>query len=290
MQPLQLGFTTYSMPDADPFEVVPGLADIGYEAIEITASDGYTTSHENLDGNERRRLRDLLQEEGFTPPVVMDLVPVCSDGETRRKMLERVHRTCELVSDLHWGDGDPVFKSPIVGDQPEWEGNEERILQDLQEVADVAAEHGVTYATEVHVWTALDTVEKARWLLEHNGHPNLALNFDVSHFPRERFDVEEAIEVCAPHTVTTHVKDPEIADGEVRFRLPGETDFPYEWFLGCLLEAGYRGDVIAEVSAQLWREPDFDGWAAARTCYDNLIEPVAAANETFAEGSDEIST
>jgi sugar phosphate isomerase/epimerase len=290
MEPLRLGFTTYSMPDLDPFDVVPGLADIGYDAIEITASAGYATSHENLDAGERSRLRTLLQTEGFTPPVVMDLVPVCSTGETRRGMLDRVHRTCELVADLHWGDGDPVFKSPIVGDQPEWEGNEERILRDIQEVANVAAEHGVTYATEVHVRTALDTVEKVRWLLEHNDHPNLALNFDVSHFPREQFDVAEAIEVCGPHAVTTHVKDAELVDGDVRFRLPGETDFPYEWCFRRLLQTGYRGAIVAEVSAQLWRAPDFDGWAAARTCYENLEGPVAAANEAFADGSGDGST
>lgn len=290
MTQLDLGFTTYSMPDVDPFEVVTGLAEIGYDAIEITASEDYTTSHENLNADDRNRLRRLLQDEGFNPPVVMDLVPVCSAGETRRAMLERVHRTCELVSDLHWGDGNPVFKSPIVGEQPEWVGNEERILRDLQEVADVAAEHGVTYATEVHVWTALDTTEKVRWLLERNDHPNLALNFDVSHFPREWFDVEEAIEVCASHIVTTHVKDTEIVDGDVQFRLPGETDFPYAWFFERLLEAGYRGDIIAEVSAQLWQEPDFDGWAAARTCYENLVGPIATANESFQAQSNETTT
>lgn len=285
MDPLELGFTTYSMPDQDPFEIVSGLADIGYDAIEITASEGYTTSHAALDGSERRRLRRHLRDEGFSPPVVMDLVPVCAEGDRRREMLERVERTCALITDLHWSDGDPVLKSPIVGDQPAWTDNEQRILRDLQEVADVAADHDVRYATEVHTWTALDTVEKARWLLKQNDHPNLVLNFDVSHFPRERFDVAEAIEVCAPYAASTHVKDAEIVDGEVRFRLPGETDFPYEWFLKRLLDAGYRGAIVAEVSAQLWQDPDFDAWAAARTCHDNLQTPVAAANEAFADRS-----
>jgi sugar phosphate isomerase/epimerase len=279
--PLSLGFTTYSMPTLDPFEVSSRLADIGYEAIEITASEGYTTSHENLGEADRRRLRGHLQELGFTPPPVMDLVPVCSKGATRREMLDRVRRTCGLVADLHWGESDPVFKSPVVGEQPEWEGNEERVLRDLQEVADIAADHGVTYATEVHVGTALDSVDKARWLMDRNDNSNLALNFDVSHFPRERFDVAEAVDVCAPYTVTTHVKDVEIVEDDVRFRLSGETDFPYEWLFRRLIAEGYRGDVIAEISAQLWREPEFDVWTAAETCYDNLVGPVAAANEAF---------
>jgi sugar phosphate isomerase/epimerase len=104
-----------------------------------------------------------------------------------------------------------------------------------------------------------------------------------------RFDIEEVVEVCTPHAVTTHIKDPEVVDGEVRFRLPGETDFPYEWFFTRLLEEGYRGGIIAEISAQLWRESDFDVWAGAQASYDNLVGPVEAANEAFADAQEESS-
>lgn len=285
MKPLRLGFSTYSMPDADPFDAVERLAAIGYEAVELTVSDDYAACHRNLDPDDRDRLRELIAGEGMPSPVLMDLIAPCATGEARAEMLDHVEASFALAADLNRGDRPPVVKTPVSGEQPEWEGNEERVLADIVEIADVAAEYGAVFAPEVHVNTVLDTIEKARWLFGNTDHPNLGLNFDVSHFPRERFDVAEAVEVCAPLAVTTHVKDTEIVDGEVRFRLPGSTDFDYEWFLGALVTHGYRGDVIAEISAQLWREDDFDAWAGARDCYDNLADVVALTNERHADGT-----
>lgn len=292
MEPLRLGFTTYSMPELDVFEVVPWLAEVGYEAVELTVSEGYTASPDRLDGDDRERLRELIADVGFPSPAVMDLVAPCATGTARTEMLERVRETCRLARDLNLGERPTVVKTPITGEQPDWDGNEERIRHDLEEVADIAAEHDVVFAPEAHVNTALDSIEKTRWLFDHTDHPALGLNFDVSHFPEERFDVERAVEVCAPHAVTTHVKDVEVVDGEVWFHLPGSTDFEYGPFFDRLVAAGYRGDVIAEISAQLWREPGFDPWESARTCYENLVGPLEAANGRHAstgEGNDDLT-
>jgi len=280
MKPLRLGFTTYSMPDEDPFAAVPRLAAIGYEAVELTVPEGNAASDDSLDGDDRDRLRGPIAEQGIPSPVLMDLIGPCSTGEAGRAMLDRIEASFALAADLNRGDRPPVVTTPVSGEQPEWDGNGERVLADLGEIADVAAGYGAVFAPEVPS-TRFLTVEKARWLFERTAHPNLGLN-DVSQFPRERFDVAEAVETCAPLAVTTHVKDTDIVDGEVRFRLPGSTEFDYEWFFDALLAHGYRGDVIAEISAQLWREEGFDPWAAARACYDNLADAVALANERHA--------
>lgn len=285
MRPLRLGYTTYSMPDEDPFDAVPRLAGIGYEAVELTVSDGYAACHGNLDAGDRDRLCELIAEQGMPSPVLMDLIEPCSTGAARREMLEHVGGSFALAADLNRGDRPPVVKTPVSGEQPEWEGNERRVLGDLEEIADVAAEYDAVFAPELHVNTVLDTPGKVRWLFDHTDHPNLGLNFDVSHVPRERFDVAEAVAVCAPLAVTTHVKDTTIVDGEVRFHLPGSTDFDYEWFLDALVAHGYRGDVIAEVSAQIWRQDGFDPWAAARDCHDNLVDAVEAVNGSYADGT-----
>jgi sugar phosphate isomerase/epimerase len=278
---LQLGYTAYAMRDEDIFEAVRGLADIGYEAVELVSSDGYQTSPHAFDAEDRERLVDLYRDLDLPAPHVMDLsVTPLASGERPADTFERMDATAELVSDLHFGDDRPVLKFPMTGEQPEWAGNEEWIRDRLVALADVAAEHGVTYAAEPHVGTCFETPEKAAWLMEHTDHDHLRLAFDVSHFPEAGgFDIAEALELCGPHTVSTHVKDTVIDDGEVRFKLPGETDFDYDWFLKRLVDAGYEGPVNAEVSAQIWDEPGHDPWAAAEQMYDALAEPIAAANE-----------
>lgn len=281
MGPLRLGYATYAMKDQDIFDAFPRLREIGYETVEITVSEGYPTSYDRLDADDRARLRSLLRDLEFTTPALMDLVAPCSRGAEREAMLKRFDESCRLCRDLHYGDERAVVKSPITGEQPPWEGNRKSIRDDLLELADVAAEHDVVFATEAHVGTALDTPDKVEWLMETTDHPHLGINFDISHFPTELFDTDRAIEACIPYAVHTHVKDSVIIDDETRFRIPGATDFDYEEFLEKIVAAGYRGDIIAEVSAQLWREPDFDPWAAAEASYANLSGPVSAVNERF---------
>lgn len=285
MTALSLGYTTYAMPDEAPFDALERLREIGYESIELTVSEGWPTSPYRLDGDDRDRLREHLRDLGFPPPHLMDLtVEPCATGEARAESLGRFDATCALASDLHFGDGDPIVKMPITGEQPEWEGNEEQIRDDLLELADVAAEHGVVFAAEPHEGTCFETPEKGAWLMATTDHPNLRLALDISHFPEELFDVEEAVELCAPHAVTTHVKDTQVVDGEFRFLLPGETDFDYETYLELLVDHGYRGPIIAEVSAQIWRDgEDYDAWAAAEFMYEALRGPIDAANR-YAEG------
>lgn len=282
MDPLRLGWATYAMPERNVLDVLPRLADIGYETVELTVSEGYTASPDRLDRADRARLVEALQSVRFTAPALMDLIAPCARGATRDAALAHFEAACELCRDLHYGDEPAVVKSPITGDQPPWKGHRERILTDLLEVADIAASFDVIFAVEAHVGTALDTPDKIRWLMEATDHPHLGINFDISHFPTEQFDPAEAIEACGPYAVHTHVKDSVLEDGDVRFRIPGETDFDYDWFFPRLLAAGYRGDIIAELSAQQWRQPDFDTWRAAETAYNNLVGPVTAANEAVA--------
>lgn len=281
MHPLRLGWATYAMPTLDPFDVVSRLAELGYVTVELTVSEGYTTAPDQLDRAARERLRTRMQDLAFSPPALMDLVAPCANGAERQAAREHFEAACGLCRDLHFGDRPAVVKSPITGSQPPWDGHQEEIRRDLLDFADVAAEHDVVFAIEAHVGTALDTPEKVTWLMNHTDHPHLGLNFDISHFPTERFDSGTAIDACAPFAVHTHAKDSTIVDENVRFQIPGESDFDYDWFFDRLLDAGYRGDIIAEVSAQQWREPAFDPWAAARTAFENLAPPIEAANECW---------
>lgn len=283
---LQLGYTTYAMKDADVFDAVPRLVDIGYEAVELVSSDGYQTSPQAFDAADRERLVDLYRDLDLPAPHVMDLsvTPLAPD-ERREGTFDRMRATCELASDLHFGDGRPVVKFPMTGEQPDWEGNEAWIRDRLLDLADVAAEYGVVYAAEPHVGTCFETPEKAAWLMKQTDHSSLCLALDISHFPEAAgFDVPEAVRLCAPDAVSTHVKDTEVVDGAFRFRLPGETDFNYEGYLKLLVDENYEGPINAEVSAQIWDDPDHDHWRAARRMYDALADPIAAANR-YAEDS-----
>ena len=275
---LRLGYATYGMQEVDLCAAIPRLVELGYTALELSVHTDTPADPIALDADKCAGLRSQLREHDLPTPHLMDLsVEALATGKAREDSRARFREACILAAALRIDDP-PVIKLPMRGEQPTWDGNERTIADRLLDLADVAADHDVIFAPEPHVGTCFETPEKAHWLMTNTDHPNLGLALDISHFPAARFDVERAIELCAPFAVTTHVKDTVVRDGEFHFQLPGETGFDYDWYLRALVDHGYDGPIICEVSAQLWRESDHDPWAAAAAMAATLAEPIEAAN------------
>ena len=80
-----------------------------------------------------------------------------------------------------------------------------------------------------------------------------------------------------------HVKDTEHAQGKRSFLLPGEGTIDYVEYFKLLAASKYRGDVVVEVSGQVFGKPGYDPLAAARKCYNHLaaaMQKLATCNDT----------
>jgi sugar phosphate isomerase/epimerase len=80
-----------------------------------------------------------------------------------------------------------------------------------------------------------------------------------------------------PHTTFIHVKDTEHATGKRGFLLPGEGSIDYGEYFRLLAESTYRGDVVVEVSGQVFNKPGYEPLAAARKCYAHLAPAMERA-------------
>jgi sugar phosphate isomerase/epimerase len=277
---LTLGYSTYGLQDQDPFEAVRRLADIGYDTVEFTASDGWPTVHDAFDDGDRAEMAALLDEVDFPSPDLMDLqVSPRARGEERTETRDRLDATCEMAAALAQGDRTPVVKTVVGGQIDDWDAELESFGADLLELADVAGAHDVTFAVEPHVGSALDDPAEADELMRSVEHPHLGLALDIAHFPPPRFDTDRVVELCGPHAVTTHFEDTEIVDGEIVYHPGGTTDFDYEDYCTGLVEVGYDGPFTAEVASAIWDTDEYDPWETARVVYDNVRPAVAAANE-----------
>ena len=83
----------------------------------------------------------------------------------------------------------------------------------------------------------------------------------------------ESIRVLVPHSVFIHVKDAAGDASHVKFLLPGEGTIDYAKYLKQVWAAGYRRDVVVEVSGQIHGRAGYDPIDAARRSY----KPLAAA-------------
>ena len=214
---MKLGYGNYGMREEDIFDALPRLRDIGYEAIELTVSDGWSTSPERLLGASRQRLAELCASLDFPPPALLGFAA----GDDP---LAAFVSSCELARDLNFGEAPAVICTMPPGYWSDWEGQKQAMRDRLLEWADLAADHDAVIAVEPHVGMALDTPEKATWLMAATEHPNLKLTFDCSHFHVMGLDMQNAIDLCMPQAAHIHIKDGRMVEDEVQFLLPGEGD------------------------------------------------------------------
>lgn len=279
MSRVRLGAGTYAFRDVDVFEALPRLRRIGYEAIEILAGEGWPTAPARLSRDDRAALSGAIQDQGFDSPALMVLLPLCEEGRGRQAVDAEFRAVCQLARDLSFSEEPSVVSSPIGNQGPAWDSGRERIADRLVALADIAQEHGVILAAEPHVGNPLDSPEKAVWLMEQTNHPALRLNFDMSHFQVQGMDLRHCIEACLPYAAHIHIKDGYLdADGEVVFQLPGEGSLDLGAYFRILAEHNSTIPVTAEVSAMIWRQPDYDPWSAAEQSFAALDAARRAAS------------
>ncbi|MDH2325541.1 sugar phosphate isomerase/epimerase [Cereibacter sp. SYSU M97828] len=96
-----------------------------------------------------------------------------------------------------------LFAGNVGSDQPE---HRPAILRDLHVAADIAQDHGLNIAVEIHPHTMADNPDMALRLLEDADHPALGLNFDVLHVWESGADPIEAEAALRPHILHYHLK------------------------------------------------------------------------------------
>jgi sugar phosphate isomerase/epimerase len=267
---LEIAYSTYAMQSVDPFEAVAGVKRIGYEGLELNCGNDWATAPDRFGDDDRKKLKEAFQSAGFPPPVIMNLIHLCAEGEDVGKKMQSLEETCVLARDLCWLDRPSVVTTTLGKQAGTWEEARDTVVQKLKPYADLAGDHNVIIAAEAHVGQEMDTPEKARWLVEAMDHPNLRLNFDFSHFLLLDTGLQHAIDLNAEYSVHTHIKDGSMVDGKVQFALPGDDRLDLVDYLTRVNNSVLGVPITVEVSGQIWKGEDYDPWATAEHCFKSL--------------------
>ncbi len=266
-----LGYSTYALRMLDPFDAVRLIKDVGYEALEICAADGWPSSPVEFNPTQQSELGKLAQDLGFPSPIMFALIDVCAPHSDRIPMLELTKKKFEMAHRLHYDDSPILITTTPGHSAPPWESGKEQIRDAFLSLADMAAENDIVVAIEAHAGTDFETPEKAVWMMEQTQHPNLKLDLDISHFVVEGSEMVHSVDLCAPHSAMVHIKDGEKIDGDVQFCLPGDGGIDIPAFMGALRNNGLEDlPVYAEVSVQQSRQPDYSPRGAAEFCFKAL--------------------
>jgi sugar phosphate isomerase/epimerase len=266
-----LGYSTYALPMVDPFEAVRMIKDVGYNALEICAADGWPSSPIDFLANRQRDLANLSHDLGFGSPILFALIDVCAPHADRMPMFELTKKKFDMAQRLHYDDSPILITTTPGHSAPPWESGKEQIRDAFMTLADIAAENDIIIAIEAHAGTDFETPEKAVWMMEQTQHPNLKLDLDISHFIVEGAELVRSINLTAEHSAMVHIKDGEKVDDEIKFCLPGDGGIDIPEFMTALRSNGLEHlPVFAEVSQMQSREIGYQPRAVAEFCYNAL--------------------
>ncbi len=158
----------------------------------------------------------------------------------------------------------------------------------LAEIADVAAEHGIVVAVEIHQNCYADSSEPTLRILDGANRTNVGANPDLGNIIRSYATPvetsEEAITRLAPRTVYVHVKNPRrvyLPDLNravyVRETTLGEGSIDWRFALATLAAAGYDGWLTIEGDMFTW---DYE-WAMEQNIayLQSVLERIGAGSE-----------
>ena len=138
-----LGYSTYALQMVDPFEAVRLIKDVGYEALEICAAEGWPSFPEIFSNIQQNDLGKLAQDLGFPSPILFALIDVCAPHSERMAMLELTKKKFEMAQRMH-NDDSPILITTTPGHSaPPWESGKDQIRDAFLSLADMAADPSV---------------------------------------------------------------------------------------------------------------------------------------------------
>ena len=272
-----LGFSLYGMKSLSVADALAALARLGYDCVELPVMPDWPADSARLTAATRRELRQQLADRGLRLTSLMENLPALGDDAQHRANLDRLQRAAELARDLATEKHVPLIETILGGKAGDFDAVKDGLAHRLNDWVSVAAKAEVVLAIKAHIGNATQRPEQLLWLLDQARSPWLQAAYDYSHFQLQNLEMAETMTALLPRAAFIHVKDTEHAFGKRGFLLPGEGTIDYVAMFKQLRDSPYRGDVIVEVSSQVFNRAGYDPLTAARQCYNHLAAAFSQA-------------
>lgn len=302
---MRIGYNTWSMATV-PYDVfIPALAEIGYTSIIISVVPSYGIGGQQvpnagdlgrLTTADRRRIKAAYEERHLELSAVVGNRPIIEDDpEKSQAYLQRLRETIDFCVEVApRGQAVPVLNTGSGGRAGDFDAKKQQLVDRLGDLSAYAQQRGVILCIEPHVSAAIDTPDRAEWLVRTVNSPFCRLDFDVSHFEVVGIPMEESVTRLAPLAASAEIKDqnfrytdepepstwrriegnglghataPNGRPVEFQFLLGGEGTFDLANYLRLMQAAGYKEAIGFEASVACQQRPGYDALASAATIY-----------------------
>lgn len=275
---MKLGYSTWGMPKVPIDIIVPHLAKLGFDGVELTVKPGWSTELYAMDRAERRRIRQLLTDHGLELPSIAGHTSLLArDTEEHAANFQRLKDTIDLAVEWAMDGIAPILDTTTGGKPEEWDELKPLLVERTAALVEYAETRGVVIGMEPHYANLINTPERVLELLRLVDSPNLRVTFDISHFNIQGYSIEQSVAAMAPVAVFAHIKDERGLVPDFDFLIPGEGVFDYVTYLKEMARHGYTGYIMPEISIFVQARPDYDALAAATQSAEVLNHAYAAA-------------
>lgn len=222
-------------------EALEGIANAGFEYVELSAVGGWT-EHVPLDASEAQisHVQAKFDKYGLRPSVLSG-----HSDLTTAAGLETAKKATDLCQKL----GLSILNTAIGGHYKEGE-DKDAFMNHIHDLADYCADRSITIGLEVH-GEIMATGRSSIDVIEEIGRDNVRINYDTANceFYGGVKAVDELREVV-PYLCHVHLKDKVGGKGEWNFPGIGEGHVDFEQVLTILDKEGYDGPFSVEIEFQ----------------------------------------
>ena len=254
-------------------EVVPRLAALGYQGVELNAQTGVWTGFTlkphvtpRLGAKRRAEIRQLARDHGLEISSISAKISlVDADRRTRQRHVDWVKGCIDLAPDV----GTSVVHA-MAGDLPMGVARERAwgwLLESLSTCIRYAEERGVTFALEAVVTSLVASMADLDRLLADLAEDKLYVNFDPSHLVVSGEDPAEWVRTLGSRIVHVHIKDarmipagfefPPLPKGTFRFA----TEFEYLRLGKGVIRFGEMVSALRDIGYEGFLSMEYEGWA-----------------------------
>jgi len=264
-----LAFGTYGMKALTTEAALRTIARIGYDGVELAILPGWPTDPARMSAADRKDLRRLVGELGLAVPAMLESLPLQGTPKGRAVNLERLKRAVALGNELA-PSSPPMLDTILGGKTADWEKIKGRMVDELKDWARVAEDRRTTVCFKPHAGDAVQSPERALWLVREVGSPRIRIVYDYSHFYVEGISLESSLRQLIAYAPFVVVKDSQGTPAKHAYLLPGDGHVDYLAYFRLLKELRYRGFVAVEISSMIHRKPDYRPVPTAELCYSRL--------------------
>ena len=276
----------------DPLtKVIPGLAKIGYDAVELNAElADWTKPHVtgDMDSKTLAGIRQVAEDNGMgISSISAHRSMVFADAAERQASVDYVNGCIDAAPQVgtdivHIITG-PNAQGVSEGQSWQW------MLDSIRQCAQHAADRHVTLAMEAVGFAVVANMKDLQRCLEDLDEYDICVNLDMAHLPAADEDPPQWIGTFGKRVVHTHMKDARVYDDveervcvfgvELDFECPplGQGIIDWPAIIEALEKTGYDGYLSVEHSAHIfgYNQEPWDRYQVAGQCHQFLMDLLA---------------